>query len=141
MKKTYRAVCALLVLITVLSFAGCGGTRVAGYEVIARLDSEEFAIAFRSGDVTCDIVSAALEEMAAEGLLSRLSLQYLGADYSCLEGNDGAMTELGMEIPAGKRLLVGVTDGAAPLCYRDENTGNFVGLIPDMVKSLADKTG
>jgi len=141
MKKTIRALSALLIIILILGLAGCGGSRTAGYEVIARLDSEEFAIAFRSGDVTCDIVSAALEEMAAEGLLSRLSLQYLGADYSTLEGNDGALTELGIEIPTGKRLLVGVTDGAAPLCYRDENTGNFVGLIPDMVKSLAEKTG
>lgn len=141
MKRTHRAGCALLILILCFTLFGCGGSRVAGYEVIARLDSEEFTIAFRDGDITCDIVSAALEEMAAEGLLSRLSLQYLGADYSSLEGNDGALVELGVEIPAGKRLLVGVTDGAAPLCSRDENTGNFVGLIPDMVKSLAEKTG
>ena len=63
MKRTYRAVSALLILILIIGLMGCGGTRVAGYEVIARLDSEEFAIAFRSGDVTCDIVSAALEEM------------------------------------------------------------------------------
>ncbi|MBQ2895874.1 MAG: transporter substrate-binding domain-containing protein [Oscillospiraceae bacterium] len=141
MKLLRRAVCALLILILSLSLWGCGGTRTAGYEVIARLDSEEFSIAFRNGDPTCDIVSAALEEMAAEGLLSRLSMQYLGADYSSLEGNDGALMELGVEIPADRRLLVGVMDGAAPLCSRDENTGSFVGLIPDMVSSLAEKTG
>lgn len=141
MKPSLRILCILLVLALCLGLTACGGTRSAGYEIIARLDSEEFTIAFRSGDPTCDIVSAAVEEMAAEGLLTRLSVQYLGADYTCLEGNDNALDELGMEIPADKRLLVGVTDGAAPLCSREESTGNFVGLIPDMVKSLAEKTG
>jgi len=124
MNKLHRAVCSLLILILCLSFLGCGGTRTAGYEVIARLDSEQFAVAFRSGDVTCDIVSAALEEMAAEGLLSRLSLQYLGADYSCLAGRMGALSSLPMEIPGDKKLLVGVQDGAAPLSWRDDS-GNF----------------
>lgn len=141
MRIRTRAFCALLILALLLGLAGCGGTRSAGYEVIARLDSEEFTVAFRSGDPICDIVSAALEEMAAEGLLSRLSMQYLGADYSTLEGSGSAMELLEVEIPAEKRLLVGVTAGAAPLCSREESTGRFVGLIPDMISSLAEKTG
>ena len=131
----------LLLSVIILSLMSCGSkAEVRGYEVLAKLDDEQFSVAFRSGDPLRDLVSAALEEIAAEGLLSRLSSQYLGADYSCLPGTPAALETLGMEMPEGRQLRVGVQDGAAPLCWKDDS-GNFTGMIPDLVNEVARKLG
>lgn len=140
MKKSWRGMALALAILLCFSLTGCGSTRVPGYEVISRLDSEEFTVAFRYEDPICDIVTAAMEELAAEGLFSRLSLEYLGADYSCLEGQSGALKSLPMEIPAEKTLLVGVQNGASPLSSQDDS-GNFIGMIPDLVQAVAEKLG
>lgn len=126
---------ALLFLLT-----GCGKKKTLGYEVLSKLDDEQFSVAFRSDDPLRDMVSAALEEVAAEGLLSRLSEQYLGNDYSCLSGTPGALETLGGSMPPNRPLRVGVQDGAAPLSWKDDS-GNFTGMIPDLVNAVAAKLG
>lgn len=142
MKKRLPA--ALLCLILILSLCACGGSKkLPGYEVVAKLNDEQFTVAFRAGDPLCEIVTAAMKEMAAEGLMSRLSGQYLGADYSCMESYAGAMSELssrGIELQSGRRFIVGVQNGAAPLCWKNDS-GGFTGLIPDMIRELEKKTG
>ena len=47
---------ALLFLLT-----GCGKKKTLGYEVLSKLDDEQFSVAFRSDDPLRDMVSAALE--------------------------------------------------------------------------------
>ena len=90
-----RFLSALLCMVMILSLCACGGNRkLSGYEIVAKLNDEQFTVAFRFGDPLCEIVSAALKEMASEGLVSRLSSQYLGADYSCVEPFAGALSEL-----------------------------------------------
>lgn len=143
MKKRFLS--ALLCVMLIFSLCACGGgnRRLSGYEVVAKLNDEQFTVAFRSGDPLCDIVSAAMKEMAAEGLPGRLSSQYLGADYSCVESYAGAMSELsanGVDLQSGRRFIVGVQGGAAPLCWKNDS-GSFTGLIPDMISELARKTG
>lgn len=139
--KKRKILCLWLLLAAMLAgLCGCGGKKATGYEVLAKLDSEEFTVAFRSGDPTCDIVTAAMQEMAAEGLFSRLSSQYLGDDYSRIEGKAGALGDLPEGWKNGRRLLVGVQDGVAPLCWLNDD-GTFTGLIPDLVDALAQKTG
>lgn len=141
----FRSLAALLLCLFLLfSFSACGGNRtLSGYEVIAKLNDEQFTVAFRSGDPLCDIVSAAMGEMAAEGLIARLSQQYLGADYSCMEPNARALKTLsdnGIDLQNGRRFIVGVQGGTAPLCWQNDS-GSYIGLIPDMVAELKDKTG
>ena len=139
-----RFLSALLCIVMILSLCACGGNRkLSGYEIVAKLNDEQFTVAFRFGDPLCEIVSAALKEMASEGLVSRLSSQYLGADYSCVEPFAGAMSELpsrGIELQEGRRFIVGVQDGAAPLCWQNDS-GGFTGLIPDLINELQKKTG
>lgn len=142
MKK--RFLTALLCFCLIFSLCGCGGNRtLSGYEVIAKFGDEQFTVAFRAGDPLCDIVSAAMEEMADEGLFSRLSSQYLGADYSCMEAVPGALqtlTESGTDVQSGRRFIVGVQGGSAPLCWKNDS-GGFTGLIPDLITELQKKTG
>lgn len=135
-----KLICFLLIISLCSGLIGCGGNAFSGYEVISRLDSEQFTVAFRSGDNLCTIITAALQEIASEGLISRLSSQYLGSDYSCLQGYAGAISAVTVEIPQERNLVVGVQDGARPLCWMDEN-GCFAGLIPDLVQAAADKLG
>ncbi len=134
----------LLCLALVFSLCACGGNRtLSGYEVIAKLNDEQFSVAFRSGDPLCDIVAAAMGEMAADGFVSRLSGQYLGADYSCCEAQPDALKALeaqGVDLQSGRRFIVGVQGGFAPLCWKNDS-GGFIGLIPDMINELQEKTG
>lgn len=139
-----RSLTALLLCFVLLgSLCACGGNRtLSGYEVISKLNEEQFTVAFRSGDPLCDIVSAAMREMSAEGLFSRLSSQYLGADYSCMEAKAGALQELidsGVALQQGRRFIVGVQGGSAPLCWKNDS-GGFTGLIPDLIADLQSKT-
>ncbi len=134
----------LLCLALLFALSGCGGNRtLSGYEVVAKLNEEQFSLAFRNGDPLCDIVSAAMKEISAEGLLGRLSSQYLGADYSCMEAQSGALQELidgGTELQSGRRFIVGVQGGAAPLCWKNDS-GGYTGLIPDLISAVKEKTG
>ena len=131
------AICAAVCL-TLL--AGCGRTKSISFKVIAELNQEEFCVAFRKDDPLCDIMTAAMQELAAQGDIARLSSQYLGADYSCMPAVPGAMAEYADQIAAGRKLRIGVQDGVAPLSSSRDD-GSFAGLIPDMCEMVAEKLG
>ena len=86
MKKMRRflafVLCAALCF---LLLTGCGSRDTIRFKMIAELNQEEFCVAFRKGDPLCDIFTAALKELSADGQISRLSAQYLGTDYTCME--------------------------------------------------------
>lgn len=137
--RTLLAVC-LISALCLAALSGCSSKRDSGYRVIAELNSEEFCIAFRRDDPLCQVVTAALQEIAAEGQLARLSTQYLGADYSCLEGVPGALKTLEVDIPQDRVFLIGIQDGTAPLSSSRDD-GTYTGLIPDLVQLVAEKLG
>ena len=92
MKKMRRflafVLCAALCF---LLLTGCGSRDTIRFKMIAELNQEEFCVAFRKGDPLCDIFTAALKELSADGQISRLSAQYLGTDYTCMEALPGAL--------------------------------------------------
>ena len=81
-----------------------------------------------------------MEELAAEGQITRLSTQYLGADYSCMPARDGALLSVSADTVPGRKLRIGVQDGVAPLSSSRAD-GSFSGLIPDMAELVAEKLG
>ena len=106
MKKLRRFLA--LVLCAALCFllmTGCGSRNAIRFKMIAELNQEEFCIAFRKDDPLCDIFTAALKELSADGQISRLSAQYLGTDYSCMEALPGAL------LPIAAVLLGGISVG------------------------------
>ena len=140
-KRTIPAMILILALITTLF--GCGrnnGPRPITFTVIGELNQEEFRVAFRKDDPLCEIVTAAMEELAAEGQITRLSTQYLGADYSCMPARDGALLSVSADTVPGRKLRIGVQDGVAPLSSSRAD-GSFSGLIPDMAELVAEKLG
>ena len=107
MKKLRRFLA--LVLCAALCFllmAGCGSRNAIRFKMIAELNQEEFCIAFRKDDPLCDIFTAALKELSADGQISRLSAQYLGTDYSCMEALPGALLLLETQPEPGRKLRV-----------------------------------
>ena len=141
MSRTRRLTALFLIIFLCLAgFAGCDRSSNVRFKVVGELDQEEFCVAFRKDDPLCLIVTAAMEELAAEGHISQLSAQYLGADYSCMPAVDGALSAVGVEIAPGRKLRIGVQDGVAPLSSSRAD-GSFTGLIPDMCQLVSEKLG
>ena len=71
MKKMRRflafVLCAALCF---LLLTGCGSRDTIRFKMIAELNQEELCVAFRKGDPLCDIFTAALKELSADGLLA-----------------------------------------------------------------------
>lgn len=131
------ALCAVTCL---LLLSGCGSQKTISYKMIAELNQEEFCVAFRKDDPLCDIFTAALQELAADGQISRLSAQYLGTDYSCLDGVEGALSQVDTGSIEGRTLRIGVQDGIAPISSSRDD-GSFGGLIPDLAQLVSEKLG
>ena len=140
MKTCRRLLAMLLCMAALILLPACGGSKPVSFRVIAELNSEEFRVAFRKDDPLADIVTAAMKELAAEGQLSRLSAQYLGADYTCMEALPEATRILEAEIVPGRKLRVGVQEGVAPISSSRDD-GSFYGLIPDLAELVAAKLG
>ena len=141
MSRSKRIVSLFLCLVFLLFLCACGGgSRPVTFKVIAELNQEEFRVAFRKDDPLCDIVTAAMKELSAEGQLSRLSGQYLGADYTCMPALPEALRILEAEVAPGRKLRVGVQEGVAPLSSSRDD-GTFYGLIPDLAELVAQKLG
>ena len=140
--RPYKRLTAVLLCVVMFftMFTGCGGPQGISFKVIAELNQEEFCVAFRKDDPLCEIITAAMEELAAEGEISRLSTQYLGADYCCMPAVEYAMQSVTAGIASGRKLRIGVQDGVAPLSSsRDDSS--FTGLIPDLAALVANKLG
>ncbi len=140
MSRSKRIAVLFLSLILLFLLCACGGSRPVTFKVIAELDQEEFRVAFRKDDPLCDIITAAMKELSAEGQISRLSGQYLGADYSCMPALPEALRILETEVTPGRKLRVGVQEGVAPLSSSRDD-GTFYGLIPDLAELVAQKLG
>ena len=133
----------VLCMLMLFSLSACGrsrGPQAITFKVIGELNQEEFRVAFRKDDPLCDIVTAAMQELSAEGQISRLCTQYLGADYSCMPAMDSALLRVDAEVSPGRKLRIGVQDGVAPLSS-SRTDGSFSGLIPDMAELVAEKLG
>ena len=130
----------LCVCLCLLLLPGCGKKTGISFKIIGDLDQEEFCVAFRKDDPLCEIMTAAMKELSAEGYISQLSSQYLGTDYSCMPADASALDFVTAEVTAGRKLRIGVQDGVAPLSS-SRSDGSFTGLIPDLCQLVAEKLG
>ncbi len=141
MKKLRRflafVLCAALCF---LLLTGCGSRDTIRFKMIAELNQEEFCVAFRKGDPLCDIFTAALKELSADGQISRLSAQYLGTDYTCMEALPGALQLLETQPEPGRKLRIGVQDGIAPISSsRDDGSFGVKGVVTTAMDMLAER--
>ena len=138
MRKIRRTFCALLSLFLVLGLSACSG---GGYRVIDTYSTEgDYVISFRQGDRLCDIVTAALQELAHNGTLSSVSLKWFGEDIVSLKAKGGEMAEFQEEVAAASRTVtVGVDITNMPMSY--ETAEGFLGFDVDLANYICSYLG
>lgn len=135
MKK--RIFCLLLCALLLLPLAACGSER-GGYRIVDTYSGEgNFRMAFRKGDALCELLTAALQELAANGTLSSAAVSWFGEDIAGLRGKQGALEEY--QPVESRTLTVGVNPNAMPLSYADGDS--YAGFDVDLINYLCGLLG
>ena len=126
----------LLCLCLVLPLFGCG-KQVGNYKIVRTLGEESYCIGYRVGDQIALYVDAALRELAADGTVHNLAVQWLGADNTAMEADENALDSLG-KIPR-RTLIVGVNESCFPLSYYDGEA--FAGFDIALAEAVCKELG
>ena len=102
-----KLICLLLLLALCLSLAGCGGVSY-GVNPVITLVSQEYSMAFRNGDSLYYYVTAALEELSAEGAITELSRKWLGSNMVSFPKKAGALSAY--QPPEPRIFIIGVDE-------------------------------
>ena len=132
--KMKRLLTLLLCCCMLLPLFGCG-KQVGSYQVVRTLSEESYCIGYRVGDQIALYVDAALRELAADGTVHKLAMQWLGTDNTAMEADEHALDELG-KIPR-RTLIVGVNESCFPLSYYDGET--FAGFDIALAEAVCQK--
>jgi ABC-type amino acid transport substrate-binding protein len=148
MKKAIRILAFSLAAISCIWLAGCSTAdksdvgseeQAAGYVILdGSLASEEYGIGFRKGDPACDVVNAALQVLAADGTLAKISDTWFGYDITTVTADAKALD--GLDTQKGRSFILGLDDSFPPMGYRD-NKNEIVGFDIDMAKAVCDMLG
>ena len=95
-------------------------------------------MAFRKDDSLCDLVSAVLEELAANGTLRSASIGWFGSDLTGLKGKTGAADEYRADNTA-RTLIVGINTDNKPLGYMSGD--EIVGFDVDLASYICGYLG
>ena len=87
-----RILALILAAALCLGISGCGGEQFGSYTVLEELGIKEYATIYRSEDVIAPVVEAAMDTLAATGVLGRICSTWLGSDIILTEGNANAFT-------------------------------------------------
>ncbi len=137
MKLRKAALAALLCLCALAALCGCSGG--SGYRVIDTYSDEgDYVIAFRQGDRLCQLVTAAMEELAANGALKSASYKWFGEDIIDIKGEGGEMDGLWDEV-AERTVTVGVDITNMPMSY--ETSEGYLGFDVDMANYICSYLG
>ena len=131
-----KLIILLLLLALLLSLCACGGVSY-GVNSVMTLVSQEYSMAFRNDDVLYYYVTAAIEELSAEGVVSELSRKWLGSNAVSFAKNADALSEYA---PAEPRVfIIGVDENSFPFAYGDK--GNYWGFDVELATKLCEKLG
>ena len=129
----------------VMSIGSIGeGTDFANLKLVEDVSfaPEEYGIAFRKGSDAVNYVNKAINELKADGTLTKIAENYKLQDLLL---GDGTFEEVKAEesdweyIQKKGELVVGITY-FAPMNYLDEN-GELIGFETEFAKAVADKLG
>lgn len=136
MKKSRKALCALLCLCVMTALCACGS---GGYRVIDTYSTEgDYTIAFRQGDRLCDIVTAAMQELDGNGTLAAASVKWFGEDITSIKGKGGELEAYRSEI-SPRNVTVGVDITNMPMSY--ETAEGYLGFDVDLANYICSSLG
>lgn len=137
MKRPYRLLCVILCALLLAVCASCGES--SGMRVIDTYSAEgSFVIAFRPGDRLCDLVTAAMAELAANGSLRSASYRWFGENLVSMKGEGGEMNDLWDDVP-DRTITVGVDITNMPLSY--ETAEGYLGFDVDVANYICGYLG
>ncbi|MBR5342475.1 MAG: transporter substrate-binding domain-containing protein [Oscillospiraceae bacterium] len=135
--KIRKILCLLLALLTLFALSACGSEQSYRVSNALTLVEQQYSLAFRNDDPICDYVTAALEELSAEGRINELSRKWFGAEVVDFPKKEGALSAL--EPPKEHTLLLGVDVNSFPMAYMQ--SGNFWGFDVELAGFVCDKLG
>ncbi len=137
MKKLRAVLCAILSAAMILGLSACG--RGSEYRVIDTYSAEgSYVIAFREGDKLCELVTAAMRELAENGTLRSASYRWFGENLVSVRGEGGEMDELWDEVPE-RTITVGVDVTNMPMSY--ESAEGYMGFDVDLANYICGYLG
>ena len=113
----------LLALCLCLSCCACGGGSSYRVKVVQTLVEQQYSLAFRTGDPTAEVVTAAIKTLMAEGKVDELAVKWFGERIIRFESDAQALPQLIEERAArgeeiGPRdLIVGLDPNSFPMAY------------------------
>ena len=138
MRKTWKVICVLLCLCMLMPLTACN--KSSGYRIIDTFSPEgNYVIAFRKGDRICELVTAAMKELANNGTLRSTSLKWFGENLISVKGEEGAMNELWSTVEKDRTVTVGIDVTNMPLSY--ETAEGYLGFDVDLANYICAYLG
>ncbi|MBR0354332.1 MAG: transporter substrate-binding domain-containing protein [Oscillospiraceae bacterium] len=135
--KIRQILCLLLALLMLAALAACGNTQSYRVSNALTLVEQQYSLAFRNDDPIADYVTAALEELSAEGRIDELSRKWFGGVVVDFPKKEGALAAL--EVPAAHTLLMGVDINSFPMAYMQ--SGNYWGFDVELAGFVCERLG
>ncbi|MCL2563174.1 MAG: transporter substrate-binding domain-containing protein [Oscillospiraceae bacterium] len=138
----HRIIAILLILVLLLAACGGGGEVYVPMPVLVDevAATYEFGIAFHRGNALLrDQVWAALQELSADGTVSRIARYWFGHDPTIIPPDFEATAALEEEVRE-RAFIVGFDPSSAPMSFLNE-TGELVGFDIDLARAVADLYG
>ena len=137
MRRLRTALCALLCAVLLISLCACGDS--SGFRIIDTYSPEgSFVIAFRQGDRICELVTAAMQELAANGTLRSTSYRWFGENLVSVKGEGGEMDQLWDQV-TDRTITVGVDVTNMPMSY--ETAEGYMGFDVDLANYICGYLG
>lgn len=133
-----KFIALFLALLLLLSLCACGGKTGAGFRTLDVVGTKYYSTICRGGDKLAPVIEAAMSTLAGNGTISALSIQWLGKDRCCLEGDAGAFAAL-EELPEPRTLIIGVEQDFRPIAY--EENGEAKGFCVDIAMAVGALLG
>ena len=131
-----KFVCIVLALCLCLNCCACGSGGY-GVKTVLTLVEQEYSLAFRNDDGIYFYVTAAIEQLCAEGAVGELAGKWFGSNIVNFKKTEGALDKLGL--PEARNFIIGVDINSFPVAYMSE--GNYWGFDVELAQAVCDKLG
>ena len=133
-----RIICLILIICIAASLCACGNSQGYGVRTVATLVKQEYALAFRTGDITVFYVSAAIQVLNAQGKIDELNRKWFGSSLVSFPRDAEALNKIGMPDP--RNFVVGIDLDSFPFAYKDSN-GAYWGFDIELATAACELLG
>ncbi len=130
-----RILCFILIICIAFSMCACGNSQGYGVRTVATLVEQEYALAFRTGDITIFYISAAIQVLNSQGKVDELNRKWFGTSLVEFPRDAEALNKIGM--PEPRNFVVGIDLDSFPFAYKDTN-GAYWGFDIELATAVCE---